>query len=134
MPLFQSRRSHRHSQSSLSLIIRNESMLAPNRQDYRKRIRSLTRLLRLGYRRWCLSANTALGRLQRLLRLGRGGSAGGRGSRAGARSLRLGLTSTEHLLQSCGLVGRTTVLLLLKLGQTKSLVMDVGDLLLALGV
>lgn len=97
-------------------------------------IGTLARLLRLGNRGRLLEANAALGRLHGLGRLGGGGSTGSRGARAGGGGLRRGLASTEHLLQTCGLIRRSTVLLLLQLSQATSLGVDVGDLLRALAV
>ena len=77
----------------------------------------LTGFLRLWDRSRLLGANTALGRLYGLCCLGRGGSTSGGGStRTRGWSLRLGLLSTEHALQTGSLVRGTTVLVLLEIG------------------
>lgn len=67
------------------------------------------------------------------------GSSSARGSgfrraRRGAISSRLRLANVQDLLQSGCLDSISSVLLLLKLGQTASLVVDIDDLLLALSV
>lgn len=95
----------------------------------------LTRFLRLGDRSGLLGAKAALGRLYGLGCLGRSGSTRGGGStRTRGRSLRLGLLSTEHALQAGSLVRGSTVLILLEIGQTAGLGVDVCDLPLALCV
>lgn len=95
----------------------------------------LTGLLRLGNRSRLLSAKTALGRLYGLGCLGCGGSTRrGWGTRTRGRGFRLGLLGTKYALQTRSLVRRATVLLLLELGKTAGLGVNVCDLPLALRV
>lgn len=95
----------------------------------------LTGFLGLGNSGGLLGADAALGRLCGLGCLGRGGSTrGGRGTRTGGWSLTLGLLSTEHALQTGSLVRRATVLILLEIGKTAGLGVNVRDLPLALRV
>jgi hypothetical protein len=97
------------------------------------RIAVLTGFLGLGDRSGLLGADTALGRLNGLGCLGRGGSTGrGRGARTRGGSLVLGLLSAKHALQTGGLVRRATVLILLEVGKPAGLGVDVCDLPLAL--
>lgn len=95
----------------------------------------LTGFLGLGDRGRLLGANTALSRLYGLGRLGRGGSTRcGGGTRTRGGSLTLWLLSTEHALQTGGLIRRATVLILLEIGKTAGLGVNVCDLPLALCV
>lgn len=95
----------------------------------------LTGFLGLGNSGRLLGADAALGRLYGLGCLGRGGGTrGGGGTGTGGRGLILGLLSTEHALQTGSLVRRTTVLILLEIGKTAGLGVDVRDLPLALCV
>lgn len=95
----------------------------------------LTGFLGLGDRSGLLGANAALGRLHGLSCLGRGGSTrGGGGTRTRRGSLILGLLSTKHALQTRSLVCRATVLILLEIGKTASLSVNVCDLPLALRI
>lgn len=95
----------------------------------------LTGFLGLGDSGGLLGADAALGRLYGLSCLGRSrGTRGGGGTRTGGRSITLGLLSTEYALQTGSLVRRTTVLILLEIGKTAGLGVDVCDLPLALCV
>lgn len=93
----------------------------------------LTGFLGLGDRSGLLGTKSALGRLNGLGCLGRGGSTRGGGcTRTGGGGLSLGLLSTEHALQTGSLVRRATVLILLEIGKTTGLGVNVRDLPLAL--
>lgn len=95
----------------------------------------LTGFLGLGDRSGLLGANAALGRLYGLSGLGRGGSTrGGGGTRTRGGSLILGLLGTKHTLQTRSLVRRAAVLILLEIGKTAGLSVNVCDLPLALRV
>lgn len=95
----------------------------------------LTGFLGLGDRSRLLGAKAALSRLDGLGCLGRGGGARcGGGARARGWRLVLGLLSAKHTLQTGGLVRRATVLVLLEVGKTAGLGVNVCDLFLALCV
>lgn len=95
----------------------------------------LTGFLGLGDRSGLLGAETALGRLHGLSCLGCGGSTrSGGGTRTRGGGLALGLLSAKHALQTGGLVRRATMLILLEIGKTAGLCVNVCDLLLALRV
>lgn len=128
---------------SIQLLYHWESLTHPVKSHYSLAnsfllsglIAVLTGFLGLGDRSGLLGAKTALGGLDGLGCLGRGGGTWCGGcTRAGGWGLALGLLSTKHTLQAGGLVRRATVLVLLEVGKTAGLGVNVCDLLLALCV